>query len=1288
MAAIALVLSSCKPSAEHFPEDAPILGQRSQPAGTPGWSMLASLASARSGHTVTLLSPAQVLVVGGEGLSGSLATTELWDLATGAWASAGTLSEARRDHTATRLPSGKVLVVGGAGTGSILDSTELYDPATGAWVSTGSLAQARKNHTATLLPSGKVLVTGGEGLSGALATAELYDPATGSWTPTGSLSEGRGFSTATLLPSGRVLIAGGEGPNGMLATAELYDPATGSWASTGSLSQARKNHTATQLPSGKLLVTGGVGPGGALATAELYDPATGAWASTNSLAQARSAATATLLPSGRVLVTGGEAPGGALATAELYDPTTGSWASALALSQARALHVATLLPSGRVLVVGGLAAGNPLASAELYEPAAGSWMPTPWLPFDRYGHTATLLPSGKVLVVGGHTSESQRSAQVYDPATGSWTATGSLSSGRVHHTATLLLSGKVLVVGGEGSGGYLTAAELYDPATGTWSATGSPGMERFAHTATLLPSGKVLITGGWGNTGPLATSELYDPVTGSWTATGALAQARYVHAATLLPSGRVLVTGGHGPSSPLVSAELYEPTTGTWTATGSLAQDRAQHTATLLLSGKVLVAGGWGDTGYLASSELYDPATSSWTATGSLGTDRFAHTATLLPSGQVLVVSADGGTSPTGELYDPATGSWRYTAWPARAGHYHTATLLPSGKVLVTGGSLSGINSELYDDTGASPAWQPTITSVSGLTALEPGSAFTVSGSLLRGLSEASDGSSRSSPTDFPLVTLLDPERGRLAALPSRDFSSTHVTASVPALPPGQYLLSVTVNGLTSSTLVAIGDDVTAPDITPPSAVLTAPTAGAWQKGTVTLSATASDNFGVVTRVEFYDGDTLLGTDSSAPYSLTWDTELAAPGPHLLTVRAYDTSEQVGTSSGVRVWVDNLAPTVAFTAPAAGSTVTGTVTVSAVASDDFAVTRVEFYDGDTLLGADTSSPYGWSWNTRLGLNGDHTLTAKAYDAAGHTTIATRTVTANNDLSEPTVTLTAPGEGQTLKGTVVFTATASDDRAVTRVAFFIGTTQVGADTTAPYSFSYNTRLQGNGARVITAKAYDAANNVGTSASVNVMFDNDFTPPAVTLTSPAEGETLTGTVVFTATASDTSGISKVVFFVGTAQVGTDTTAPYSFSYNTRLMTNGSRVITAKATDGANNVGTSAPVSVTFNNDLTAPTTSITSPAGGSTLSGVVQINATASDDRGTVTKVDFYRGTTLLGTVTAAPYTWSWDTTTVPIGNHTLKTRAWDAAGNSAYSANVTVTVTRQATALGTAPGRLP
>ncbi|MFZ1221315.1 MAG: kelch repeat-containing protein [Chthoniobacterales bacterium] len=232
----------------------------------------------RYSHTATLLPNGKVLVAGGAYNNRSvifnrdLTTTsaQLYDPASATWTNTGSMTAERAGHTATLLPNGKVLIAGGywldlQGSHS-LASTELYDPATGVWTETGSFSSERVGHTATLLPSGKVLVAGG-------STAELYDAATGTWAATGSLATARSSHTATLLPNGKVVVTGGRTTGGSyVASAELYDEASGTWKSTGSLVTARSSHTATLLPNGYLLIAGGGTDTTALASAELYGP--------------------------------------------------------------------------------------------------------------------------------------------------------------------------------------------------------------------------------------------------------------------------------------------------------------------------------------------------------------------------------------------------------------------------------------------------------------------------------------------------------------------------------------------------------------------------------------------------------------------------------------------------------------------------------------------------------------------------------------------------------------------------------------------------------------------------------------------------------------------------------------------------------------------------------------------------------------------------------------------------------------------------------------------------------
>ncbi len=136
--------------------------------------------------------------------------------------------------------------------------------------------------------------------------------------------------------------------------------------------------------------------------------------------------------------------------------------------------------------------------------------------------------------------------------------------------------------------------------------------------------------------------------------------------------------------------------------------------------------------------------------------------------------------------------------------------------------------------------------------------------------------------------------------------------------------------------------------------------------------------------------------------------------------------------------------------------------------------------------------------------------------------------------------------------------------------------------------------------------------------------------------------------------------------------DVTAPYSVSWNTTTATNGSHTLTARARDASGNTATSTGVNVTVSNDTQLPTITITAPAAG-TVSGTLNVSANASDNVGVV-GVQFLLDGASLGTEDiAAPYTVSWNTLTTANGAHTLTARARDAAGNTAISTGVIVTV---------------
>ena len=280
-----------------------------------------------------------------------------------------------------------------------------------------------------------------------------------------------------------------------------------------------------------------------------------------------------------------------------------------------------------------------------------------------------------------------------------------------------------------------------------------------------------------------------------------------------------------------------------------------------------------------------------------------------------------------------------------------------------------------------------------------------------------------------------------------------------------------------------------------------------------------------------------------------------------------------------------------------------------------------------------------------------------------------------DAQAPTVAISSPLGGP-VSGLVTVNVNASDNVGVTKVDLYVNGTKVATDTAPPFSFSWDSKTIANGTASLTVYASDAAGNTTASAPVSVTVNNvvpDTTAPTVAISSPLSG-TVSGIVTVNATASDNVGVARVDLYVNGVIVATDAAAPYSFSWNSKTVANGTASLTAYAYDAAGNSKVSAPVSVTVNNvvaDTTAPTVAISSPLSG-TVSGTVTVNATASDNVG-VARVDLYVNGVKVATDTAAPYSFSWNSQTVANGAASLTAYAYDAAGNKKLSAPVAVTV---------------
>jgi hypothetical protein len=271
---------------------------------------------------------------------------------------------------------------------------------------------------------------------------------------------------------------------------------------------------------------------------------------------------------------------------------------------------------------------------------------------------------------------------------------------------------------------------------------------------------------------------------------------------------------------------------------------------------------------------------------------------------------------------------------------------------------------------------------------------------------------------------------------------------------------------------------------TPPTVTLTGPTNGSTYlaPASITLDATALDSDGTVARVEFYQGTTKLGEDSTSPYAFAWSG--VAFGTYLLTARAIDNqgAHTDSLTATVTVNAPNQAPTIAVSSPADGSHFTSpaNIPINAIAVDpDGSVTRVEFYNGATKLGEDTTSPYSYTWSNVA--SGTYALTAVAVDNAGNTT---HSAPVSITVQSGNVVLTTNGTSFTPGATISLSASTSQlSGRVRRVEFYRDSVLLFRDTKFAYAYSWKDVPAGT--FVLQAKAVMLSGATYTSAPVTVV-----------------------------------------------------------------------------------------------------------------------------------------------------------------------------------------------------------
>jgi hypothetical protein len=318
-------------------------------------------------------------------------------------------------------------------------------------------------------------------------------------------------------------------------------------------------------------------------------------------------------------------------------------------------------------------------------------------------------------------------------------------------------------------------------------------------------------------------------------------------------------------------------------------------------------------------------------------------------------------------------------------------------------------------------------------------------------------------------------------------FAWTNVAA-------GTYSLTARATDNSGGVKTSTPVNVTVSAPAPPTVSLTSPANNATfaALANISLAASASPSSGAtISKVEFFNGATLLNSDTTSPYSFAWNG--VTGGTYTLTAKATDSRSATTTSAPVTVTVTAPPPpTVSLTSPANNATFAPpasiTLTATATPGSGASISKVEFFNGATLLNSDTTSPYSFAWNGVTA--GTYTLTAKATDNKGSaTTSAPVNVTVAVPLPPPTVSVTSPVSRTTYAApatiAIAATAAASAPATISRVDFFNGATLLGSSTQPPFTFNWVNVPSGGYS--ITAKATDSTGASATSAPSYAIVD---------------------------------------------------------------------------------------------------------------------------------------------------------------------------------------------------------
>jgi len=344
-------------------------------SSTEAWTTKAGMPTTRWGAAAGTINNL-LYVVGGSGAQPQLGTLEVFDPATGLWTTRDPMPTARFAPAAGVI-NGKLYVAGGCvGCSSVVSTLEVYDPATNAWTTLAPMPTARERAAAGVI-DGKLYVVGGDNaVSASFNVLEVYDPATNTWTTKAPMPTNRSSMGAQAIDGKLYLVGGSPGPGIIDGKVLAYDPATNTWATkVGVMPTSRDEITnSTGVINGLLHVAGGRNATGfqQISILEIYNPVTDSWVSGPSMPTARENASAGVM-NGQLYVAGGRTPSGLTNVLEAFAPREVTWGSvntSVATINANGLATGVAAGSSTITVTSGSVSGNTTLTVYNNQPIA------------------------------------------------------------------------------------------------------------------------------------------------------------------------------------------------------------------------------------------------------------------------------------------------------------------------------------------------------------------------------------------------------------------------------------------------------------------------------------------------------------------------------------------------------------------------------------------------------------------------------------------------------------------------------------------------------------------------------------------------------------------------------------------------------------------------------------------------------------------------------------------------------------------------------------------------------